>query len=180
MLASGADFRCLGAFADVTAVAALPPDFVVADEEITVGQAAQQFEVTILVLVLGDDHHAERGGDFGEALLVGDSGEFGVHLRPFLVLAHRSGFEVLLRGADHAGRETGRDGEATAFEVLEKFLGVFLFLIGRFEKDAGDLLVPLFLGYACEIGIPVARLRFACECREQILLGLGSFDAFHN
>ena len=34
MLAGGADFRCLGAFADVTAVAALPPDFVVADEEI--------------------------------------------------------------------------------------------------------------------------------------------------
>ena len=55
MLAGGADFRCLGAFADVTAVAALPPDFVVADEEITVGQAAQQFEVTILVLMLGDD-----------------------------------------------------------------------------------------------------------------------------
>ena len=40
---------------DITAVAALPPDFVVADEEITVGQAAQQFEVTILVLMLGDD-----------------------------------------------------------------------------------------------------------------------------
>ena len=63
---------------------------------------------------------------------------------------------------------------------LKKFLGVFLFLIGRFEKDAGDLLVTLFLGYACKIGIPVARLRFACECREQILLGLGSFDTFHN
>ena len=55
MLAGGAQQRSLLGLDDEAAVAALPPDFVVADEEITVGQAAQQFEVTILVLMLGDD-----------------------------------------------------------------------------------------------------------------------------
>ena len=55
MLAGGAELGSLLGLDDETAVAALPPDFVVADEEITVGQAAQQFEVTILVLMLGDD-----------------------------------------------------------------------------------------------------------------------------
>src|SRR5699024_7840120 len=67
MFAGGADLRSFGRLADVAAVAALPPDFAVALEEIAVREAAQQLEVALLVLGLDRRNHLERCGDLGES-----------------------------------------------------------------------------------------------------------------
>ena len=56
---------------------------------------------------------------------------------------------------------------------------MLLLLFGRLVEDACDLLVALFLGLAGEKYVAAAGLTFAGERLEQILLGLGSFDAFH-
>ena len=55
---------------------------------------------------------------------------------------------------------------------------MFFLLIGRFGKDSGDLLVTLFLGYACEKRITSPCLALAGECFEQVLLRPGTFNTF--
>ena len=150
MLAGGAELGSLLGLDDETAVAALPPDLAVALEEIAVREAAQQLQVTALVLGLDGGDHLEGRGDLDEALLLGDFGEFALEDVPLLLLALGCGLQVLGRGADRAGGVAGRDLHVAALEELEETLGVLLLLLRGLGENACDLFVTLLLGLAGE------------------------------
>ena len=42
---------------------------------------------------------------------------------------------------------------ASVFQQFEKYLGMFLLIVGRFQKDSGNLFVPGLLGYAGKVGV---------------------------
>ena len=46
---------------------------------------------------------------------------------------------------------------ASVFQQFEKYLGMFLLIVGRFQKDSGNLFVTGLLGYAGKVGVAVAR-----------------------
>jgi hypothetical protein len=52
---------------------------------------------------------------------------------------------------------------------------VFFFVFRRLKEDFGDLFVAFLLGFAREVCILVARLRFPGKRRQQVGLGLASF-----
>ena len=56
---------------------------------------------------------------------------------------------------------------------------MFLFLLGGFKEDRGDLLVALFLGNRGEVGVLIARLGFAGKGGLEVFLGGGAFQFFH-
>lgn len=66
MLAGGAELGSLLGLDDETAVAALPPDLAVALEEVAVRNAAQQLQITALMLRLDFGNLLECIGDFGK------------------------------------------------------------------------------------------------------------------
>ncbi len=117
-------------------------------------------------------------GDFGEALLFGYFGEVGIEHVPLLVLPFGCRQQVFSRGADPAGRITGRNLQIPAFEEFEETLRMLFFLIRSFRKNTCDLLVTLFLGYACEKRITSPCLALAGKCFEQVLLRPGTFNTF--
>ena len=55
---------------------------------------------------------------------------------------------------------------------------MLFFLIRSFRKNTCDLLVTLFLGYACEKRITSPCLALAGKCFEQVLLRPGTFNTF--
>ena len=126
MLAGRAYPRCLGSLADIPAVAALPPYFAVAPEEVAVRKAAQQLEVAFLVMRFDGRNHAERRGHFRETLFLGDAAKIAVQNVPLLTLAVGRGQQILLRGSDGSGGVSRRNFDVAALQKLEEALGVFL------------------------------------------------------
>lgn len=55
---------------------------------------------------------------------------------------------------------------------------MLFFLIRSFRENTCDLLVTLFLGYACEKRITSPCLALAGKCFEQVLLRPGTFNTF--
>ena len=98
MLAGRTFLRCLLAFVDVTAVAALPVDLAVALEEAAALDSFEELAVTGLVLGLDAGNHLEGYCDLGEAFLAGHLGCFGIEDCPLLVLALGCCAEVLKCG----------------------------------------------------------------------------------
>lgn len=143
MLACRADFRRFLRFADKSAIAALPPDLAVALEEVAVRDAAQQLQITALMLRLDFGNLLERIGDFGETLLFSYFGEVGIEHVPLLVLPFGCRQQVFGRSADPAGRITGRNLQIPAFEEFEETLRMLFFLIRSFRENTCDLLVTL-------------------------------------
>lgn len=98
---------------------------------------------------------------------------------------HAKRFFKFLEGGDleitasyPAGRITGRNLQIPAFEEFEETLRMLFFLIRSFRENTCDLLVTLFLGYACEKRITSPCLALAGECFEQVLLRPGTFNTF--
>lgn len=98
---------------------------------------------------------------------------------------HAKRFFKFLEGGDleitasyPAGRITGRNLQIPAFEEFEETLRMLFFLIRSFRKNTCDLLVTLFLGYACEKRITSPCLALAGKCFEQVLLRPGTFNTF--
>ena len=120
------------------------------------------------MLLLDGAHHPELLGNLLEAFLFGLPGHSVIHIRPLVILSVGGFGQILYGGAD-----------ATAAEVLEPDLGVFLFIIGRLFKDLGDLDIAVFLGLGSKVGVLVAGLGFTGEGLLEVLLGLGSFQFFH-
>ena len=132
----------------------------------------------MLGLDLGD--LAESVGYLGETLLLGGLGESRIEHIPLFVFALRRGQQVFGRRADASRGVCCRYGRLAAFEVFEETLRVLLLLLGRLGEYGRDLLVSLFFRHAREVSVPVARLTFAGERLEQVLLGQSAFDAFHD
>ena len=181
MLAGGAYLGCLRGLADITAVAALPPYLAVAPEEIAVGKAAQQLEVTLLVLRLDRRDGPERRRHFGETLLLGDAAEVAIEHVPLLALAVRSGQQILGRRTDRARRVGGRNFDLAALQKLEETFGVLFLLLGGLQENPGHLFVALFFGPAGKENVAAPGLALARKGLEQILFGARAPDAlFHD
>ena len=96
-------------------------------------------------------------------------GEFGVHIRPFVILAVSGILQIVCRA-----------GHLAAVEELKPDLGVFLLVLGRSLEEFRNLDITVL---ACLSGIVLVlgvRLRFAGECGLEIGLCLGSFQFGHN
>ena len=115
------------------------------------------------MLLLDFSDLGERGSDVFEALFLGHSGEFGVKRAPLFLLSVGCSQQVLLGGSDLAGGVGRGDLDWAAFEVLEEHLRVFFLVVCGLREDRCDLLITLFLGYACEEGVAVAGLALAGE-----------------
>jgi len=162
-------------FANVTAIAATPPDFAVFFKNGAVFDISEKPAIAFFVLLFGDGNIAENFGDFRKAFLVGGFRERRIIDGPFAVFAVGGGFQIFRRGADNARRERSGDFNATAFEKFEKAFGVFFFLIRGFFENIGNLDEAVFFRLAREIVVAHARLRFSCKRMEQVLFGLGAF-----
>ena len=79
----------------VTAVTALPPNLVVADDHLTLSYALEQLDVATLVLSLNLCNLTECLSDLWEALAVSDSSKLSIEYVPLLVLALSSCEKVL-------------------------------------------------------------------------------------
>ena len=147
----------------VTAVTALPVDLAVTLENSTGLHSFEKLAVAGLVLGLDLCYHLECHGYLGEAFFPGHFGGFRIEYCPFLVLALGGGFEVFQSGGDYSRRVCRRYLNHTAFEEFEELLGVLLFLLGCLKEDSGNLLVALFLGDTCKVGVSASGLGFSGE-----------------
>ena len=161
MGADWADFRGLRAYDDVSAVAAFPDLDFALFEDFCCFDVLEECTVAFFMRFFDGGDHAELLGEGGEAFGFGGLGEAFVHVRPFVVFTVCGSLQVLC-------------GVADAFEFLEPHLGVFLFVVGGFQEQCGDLFKAVFFGAACEVGVLVACLGFAGECGLQVLFGLSA------
>ena len=108
---------------------------------------------------------AEFAGQLGKALFLGLLGKGIVHIGPLVVFT-LGGVQQILGGI------------AQLAQGLEPHLGVFLFILGGFGKDLGDLLIALFFGDAGKVGVFIAGLGFPSKSGPQVLFGFCTFQ-FH-
>ena len=165
MGAHRAHFGGLLAHHDVAAVAALPDHVSILGEHQAALHVGKQFAVAFLMLLFDGPNALEQLGDVFKALFPGFLGKAGVHIRPFIVFALRRRQQVFRRGADAA-------------QELEPDFGVFLFVVRRFQKQAGNLLIAVLLGLGGKIGILVPGLALPRERVAQVLFGFAAFQ-FH-
>jgi len=164
MIAHRADVRRGGADDDVPTVRALPDAVAVAGEDEAAFDVGEELAVALFVFLLDGAHHAEFGGDFGEAFGIGLGGHAVVHVGPFEVLAVGRVLQVLRRGGD------------AAMEVLEPDFSVFFLVGGGLFEDLGDLDVAVLLGLGGVEGVLVTGHGLPGECLQEVLFGLGSFQ----
>ena len=145
----------------MSAVAAFPNLDFALFEDLGRFHVLEEGAVAFFVLLFDGGDHAEFLGECGEAFFFGGFCETFVHVGPFVVFAFGGGLQVL-------------GGVADAFEFLEPELRVFLFVVSGFLEQSGNLFKAVLFGAACEVGVLVAGLGFACESGFQILFGLGT------
>ena len=167
MIAGGADFGGLGAHHDVAAVAALPHFYFALGKHFCHFNVVQQGAVALFVMLFNGSHQAEPGSQFGEALFLSRLGKAVIHIGPFVIFARGGGFQVV-------------GGIADAVQLLEPQLGMFFFVISRFQKQCCDLLKTLLLGHGGKEGVLVACFGFARKCGHQVFLALGTSILVHN
>ena len=119
------------------------------------------------MLLLNGGHAAHLGRYLLKALFLGGLGEAGIHVRPLVVLALGSHFEILSGGADLA-----------AVHGLIPELGVLLLVCGGLGEEGGDLLIAVLLGLRGVEFVFHAGLGFAGECCLKILERLAVLE-FH-
>ena len=79
--------------------------------------------------------------------------------------------KVLGGCADNASGEGALDLDLATIEVFEEAFGVFLFLVGRFFEDEGDLNEAIVSSLAGEVRVAITCLGFAGEGHQQVLFG---------
>ena len=67
------------------------------------------------------------------------------------------GQQTILRRFQGSRADGVRYFNASVFQQFEKYLGMFLLIVGRFQKDSGNLFVTGLLGYVGKVGVAVAR-----------------------
>jgi len=170
--------RGLRSFVDIAAVDAVPFNGLFLLECLTVGDVGDEGPIASLMEFFHLGDLLEGAGNLGITLFLGNGGKIGIDRCPLHLLSRRCRFEVCFRVGDHPGGITGRNLHLAPFQVLEEYLGVFLFILRRFHKDIGDLLKAFLPGGAGEIGVAHPGLGFAGEGRQQVLFRLASLDGF--
>ena len=156
MLANRAYLGRLRANHDVAAIAAFPNLHFALFKHALGLYIRQERAIALFVFLFNGRHAAELLGQIVEALFIGFAGHARVHVRPLGILALGRVQKVFRRVAQLA-------------QVLEPQLGVLLLILRRLQEQRGNLLKALFLGHRSEIGVLVARLRFARERFPQVL-----------
>ena len=132
MIAGRADLGGFRAHHDMAAVAAFPHLYFASGEDFGRFHVPEQRPVALLMVFFHRRHQAEAPRQLREPFLFGGSGKTVVHVRPLVVLAFGGVEQVLRRIAE-------------AVEFLEPELGVFLFVLRRFQKQRRNLLVACLL-----------------------------------
>ena len=161
MSACRANFRRLGAYHQVTAVAAFPDLYFALFEDCGGFHVLQQSAVAFFVVLFDGSNHAELGGQFREAFLFGSFGEAFIHVGPFVVFAGSSSGQV-------------GSGVTDAVQFLEPHFRMFFFVICGLQEECRNLLIAFLLGYGCEIGVFVSGTGFAFKCGVEVFLRLGA------
>ena len=116
------------------------------------------------MMLLDGGYTTEFGGDFLKTFFLRLTGHAVIHVGPLKILAVSSGFQILYRTAD-----------ATSFKEFKPHLGMLFLVVGGLLENGCDLLITIFLGFGCPIGVLVACLALSCKSFLQVALGLGSF-----
>ena len=133
MSAGWADFRSLGAYYDVTAVAAFPHFHLTFLEHFLRLHIVKEGTVTLFVTLFDGSYEAELRCQIGEAFLFGCLCEAFIHISPFIVFAFSGICKVLSCGTD-----------ATKF--LKPHLSVLFLIVCSLLEDSGYLLEAVLLG----------------------------------
>ena len=141
----------------ITAVAALPLDFLLLGKNPAFAHIFSQLEVAGFMVLLHGGNLAESFRNGGESFPVRYFGKRRIHVGPFVMLAGGCGQQTILRRFQGSRADGVRYFNASVFQQFEKYLGMFLLIVGRFQKDSGNLFVTGLLGYAGKVGVAVAR-----------------------
>ncbi len=143
--AYGADFRRLYAYDNMTAIAAFPDLNVAFFENLGYDNVAEKSAVTFLVLFFDFRNQTEFDRKLGKTVLLGGFCEAFVHIRPFIIFAFGSRKQIFRR-------------VSYTRKLLQPELGVFFFVIRRFQKQFCYLFKALFFSRRSEISILIAGL----------------------
>ena len=155
--------RCFLSELDVTAVPALPHDFVGLFKDFPHFNGVQQPQEAILVGFLDGPHLPELICDVGKTFLFGDPGEILIHLRPFEMLAGLRVHEILC-------------GVRERSELAEPEERMSFLVVGGFAEYRGYLLEALLLCGFRELVVLAARLGLPGECGAEVCLRACSFQ----
>ena len=111
----------------------------------------------------GDGNGAVHLSDFGEALFFGDFGKRRIHIAVFVFFALSRRVQIFHRRFNHTRGKSRRNFNVAAFQKFEHPFGVFLFLIGRFRENRGNLFKTFLFRDGGKIGVTHPRLRFSGE-----------------
>lgn len=161
VLTYGAHVGSLDSDRDVSAITAFPDSHSALLENLLCLHVSEQSAVSLFVPLLYRSNSAELLCQILESFLVGFFRHTRIHIGPFIALAFR-GMEKVFRGISYLS------------ESPEPKFCVFFLVVCRLQEESRDLFKTRLTSYFREIGILIARLRFACERLEKILFGLGS------
>ncbi len=137
-------FRGALALVDITAIAAFPFGLSLFLEDRTVLYVLHERQIALFVVLLHFGDLSPGNGDILESFLFRYVSEGRIEQGVLFILAGGGGFEVFHRGAYDAGRVGGVDFHHSAFEKLEKALGMLFLVLGGFKEYRRDLLISLF------------------------------------
>jgi hypothetical protein len=135
MLANRTKLRSLLADNDMAAIAALPDHVLIARENDTLLDIAQELTVTLLMSLLDSADLLEKESDLVESLFLGHLGKLGIHVSPLEVLAIGCILEISLGIRNSA-----------IMQKLEPDLGMLLLIIGSLLKEFTNLDISVLLG----------------------------------
>ena len=129
MLTRRTEKRSLFGTTDKTTVATLPPDILIATEEVAIGEELGHREKAGFVLDLDGGDKTKDGGHLVEPLSLGCDSKGWVEGIPLLTLTLGCGKEIFVGGGDATSWVGGfNDGSLATLEELEEYLGVLLLL----------------------------------------------------
>ena len=161
MGANRANFRCLGASDQVTAVAALPHHDAGLLEDSLGFHIMQQSTIALFMALFDGRYTAELGSQLLEAFFFGFAGHAVIHVGPLVVFAVGSFHQVFGSIAYFTQR------------LIPQF-GMLFFVGSGFQEQRSNLLKALLLSYGREESILVARLGLTRKGFLQVLFGLGT------
>ena len=104
---------------------------------------------------------AESFCKFGESFFFRRFCKIIIHIRPFVIFTFGGVQKIFFDATEFA-------------ESFKPKFSVFLFVIGGFEEERGDLFITVLFRDACKVGVLIASLRFARKRFPKIFFGLSA------